>query len=74
MDALGGFPRFGHMVQQSEGPFTWSSISGPFVVAVSRVTGLDSEIAGLDCEVKIHLSPRPSTQLIRFGADVRFVN
>jgi len=45
MDETAGFARFGRIEPQDEGPFDASSISGPLVLAVSRITSMDTEIA-----------------------------
>ncbi|MDE3150012.1 MAG: hypothetical protein KGL37_11140 [Acidobacteriota bacterium] len=45
MDETAGFARFGRIEPQDEGPFDASSISGPLVLAVNRVTSLGTEIA-----------------------------
>ena len=44
MDATAGFARFGRIEPQDEGPFDASSISGPLVLAVSRITGSGTKI------------------------------
>lgn len=44
MDASADPPRLGRIEPQGEGPFDAGSISGPLVLAVSRITAVDTEI------------------------------